>query len=60
LFRFSIVGFDVTGNSVLVEFMESGDPVWKPLLLKDGSWGAPLVDGAAFASVIENRWSCSR
>jgi dipeptidyl aminopeptidase/acylaminoacyl peptidase len=51
----SLVGFDVTGGSVLIEFIENGDPVWKPLLLKDGSWGAPLEDGAAFTAVIEAR-----
>ncbi len=51
----SMLGFDVSGDSILVQFIENGDPVWKPLLLKDGSWGAPLEKGAAFRSVIEDR-----
>ncbi len=50
-----VVGFDVSGDSILVQFVENGDPVWKPLMLKDGSWGAPLEKGAAFSSAIEDR-----
>jgi len=50
-----VVGFDVSGDSILVGFVENGDPVWKPLMLKDGSWGVPLEKGAAFRSAIEDR-----
>jgi dipeptidyl aminopeptidase/acylaminoacyl peptidase len=51
----SVLGFSDSGDSILVQFIENGDPVWKPLLLKDGSWGAPLGQGAAFRKVIEDR-----
>ena len=51
----SVLGFDSTGDSVLVEFIENGDPVWKPLLLKDGSWGPPLGQGEAFTATIVDR-----
>jgi len=51
----SVLGFNASGDSVLVEFIENGDPVWKPLLLKDGSWGPPLGDGEAFKTTIEDR-----
>jgi dipeptidyl aminopeptidase/acylaminoacyl peptidase len=51
----SVLGFSVSGDSILVQFLENGDPVWKPLMLKDGSWGAPLDKGAAFRRVIEDR-----
>jgi len=51
----SVLGFNSAGDSVLVEFIENGDPVWKPLLLKDGSWGPPLGDGEAFTATIEDR-----
>jgi dipeptidyl aminopeptidase/acylaminoacyl peptidase len=51
----SVLGFSVSGDSILVQLMENGDPVWKPLMLKDGSWGAPLEKGAAFRNVIEDR-----
>ena len=51
----SVLGFSDSGDSILVDFIENGDPIWKPLLLKDGSWGAPLDNGAAFETVIEDR-----
>jgi dipeptidyl aminopeptidase/acylaminoacyl peptidase len=51
----SVLGFSDSGDSILVRFIENGDPVWKPLMLKDGSWGAPLEKGAAFRRVIEDR-----
>jgi dienelactone hydrolase len=51
----SVLGFDASGDSVLVDFVENGDPVWKPLSLKDGVWGPPLEKGATFRSFIEDR-----
>lgn len=51
----SVLGFDTAGNSVLVQFIENGDPVWKPLSLKDGSWGAPLDRSAAFRHALRER-----
>jgi dipeptidyl aminopeptidase/acylaminoacyl peptidase len=51
----SVLGFSDAGDSILAEFIENGDPVWKPLMLKDGSWGAPLEKGAAFRRTIEDR-----
>ena len=33
----SVLGFSDSGDSILVQFIENGDPVWKPLMLKDGS-----------------------
>jgi dipeptidyl aminopeptidase/acylaminoacyl peptidase len=51
----SVLGFGVSGDVALVQFMENGDPVWKPLSLKDGSWGSPLDNGSAFQRVIEDR-----
>jgi dipeptidyl aminopeptidase/acylaminoacyl peptidase len=50
-----VLGFGTEGDSVLVQFIENGDPVWKPLSLRDGTWGAPLDRGAAFRQVIEDR-----
>jgi acetyl esterase/lipase len=53
----SIVGFSVSGDSILFRFIENGEPLWKPLLLKDGSWGAPLANGQAFRRPIVDRKS---
>jgi dienelactone hydrolase len=50
-----ILGFSANGDSIIVQFIENGDPIWKPLLLKDGSWGEPLARGAAFSIVIADR-----
>jgi dipeptidyl aminopeptidase/acylaminoacyl peptidase len=51
----SVLGFSDSGDSILVQFIENGDPVWKPLVLKDRSWGTPLEKGAAFRRVIADR-----
>lgn len=51
----SVLGFSDSGDSILVQFIENGDPVWKPLMLEDGSWGPPIENGAAFSGTIEDR-----
>jgi dienelactone hydrolase len=53
----SIVGFSAAGDSILLQFVENGEPLWKPLFLKDGSWGAPLAKGQAFRRPIVDRKS---
>jgi acetyl esterase/lipase len=53
----SVRGLSADGESIIMEFIEEGDPVWKPLHLKDGSWGEPLAKGAAFAIPIHSRKS---
>ncbi len=50
-----IVGFNLAGDAIVVRFVEDGEAVWKPLLLKDGSWGAPLANGEAFSRAIVDR-----
>jgi dienelactone hydrolase len=53
----SVVGFNAAGDSILLRFIENGEPLWRPLLLKDGSWGAPLAKGQAFRRPIVDRKS---
>jgi dipeptidyl aminopeptidase/acylaminoacyl peptidase len=53
----SMLGFSADGAALIVRFTENGDGVWKPLNLKDNTWGAPLEKGAAFSRVIEERKS---
>ncbi|SRR5579859_2863 len=50
-----LLGFSADGSALIVRFFENGDPVWKPLSLKDSTWGPPLEKGAAFGRVIEDR-----
>jgi dipeptidyl aminopeptidase/acylaminoacyl peptidase len=51
-----MIGFSATGDAIIVEFVEHGAPVWKPLLLKDNSWGEPLEHGASFGRPIEGSY----
>jgi dipeptidyl aminopeptidase/acylaminoacyl peptidase len=50
-----IVGSSVDGTVLYVRFIEEGAVVWKPLSIKDGTWGAPLANGEAFDGVIKER-----
>jgi dipeptidyl aminopeptidase/acylaminoacyl peptidase len=52
-----LLGFSADGSALIVRFVENGDGVWKPLTLKDNTWGQPLEKGAAFSHVIEDRKS---
>jgi dipeptidyl aminopeptidase/acylaminoacyl peptidase len=53
----SLLGFNRAGDAILVQFVDNGDSVWKPLNLKDDSWGAPLERGAQFRRTLEDRKS---
>jgi dipeptidyl aminopeptidase/acylaminoacyl peptidase len=50
-----MVGFSADGASIVVRFIENGDPVWKSLSLADGSWSGPISDGMYYDHVIEDR-----
>jgi dipeptidyl aminopeptidase/acylaminoacyl peptidase len=52
-----LLGFSADGASLIVRFVQNGDPIWKPLNLKDNTWGAPLDRGSSFSRVIEDRKS---
>jgi dipeptidyl aminopeptidase/acylaminoacyl peptidase len=52
-----MLGFSADGTSIIVRFVENGDPKWKLLNLKDSTWGEPLADEATYESVIEDRKS---
>jgi dipeptidyl aminopeptidase/acylaminoacyl peptidase len=53
----NVLGFSADGTAIIVCFIENGDSMWKPLYVRDGTWGAPLEKGAAFAGVLEDRKS---
>ena len=50
-----LIGFSVDGSQLIVRFVENGDGVWKPLALKDNTWGPPLGAGSEFVHVIRDR-----
>jgi acetyl esterase/lipase len=52
-----MLGFSADGSALIVRFVENGDGVWKPLALKDNTWGPALGTGAEFAHVIGDRKS---
>jgi dipeptidyl aminopeptidase/acylaminoacyl peptidase len=37
-----LLGFNADGSAIIVRFIENGSPVWKPLNLRDNTWGAPM------------------
>jgi acetyl esterase/lipase len=53
----SPVGFSANGDALIMDFLENGEHVWKPLLLKDASWGAPIDKNLTFRRVILDRKS---
>jgi dipeptidyl aminopeptidase/acylaminoacyl peptidase len=52
-----ILGFNADGSSIIAAFGVNGDWIWKPLSLKDDSWGTELDSGSTFYSVISDRKS---
>ena len=54
----SVIGFDPSGQSVVVSLVEDGHVEWKTLSLKDGSWGgafAPDKHGHALVDLHSQR-----
>jgi dipeptidyl aminopeptidase/acylaminoacyl peptidase len=52
-----MLGFTADGAGIVVEFTVDGDAQWRTLNLADKTWGAPLGEGAVFASVLADRRS---
>jgi len=36
-----LLGFSMAGDAIMVQSIDGDESLWKPLLLKDGSWGKP-------------------
>jgi dienelactone hydrolase len=51
----AVVGFSANGDSLIVSFLENGEHIWKPLSLKDASWGAPLDKNSTYGRVVLDR-----
>jgi len=51
----TVIGYTAVGDSILVQFIEDRDLIWKPLLLKDETWGTPLAKNEVYDRVIGDR-----
>jgi len=50
-----LLGFGPTADTLLLQKVEEGDPVWRLLSLKDGSIGPPMAERKTLDEPIENR-----
>ena len=50
-----LLGFGPDPGTLLVEMREDGDPVWKLLTVKDGTFGPSLAERSSLESPIEDR-----
>ena len=53
----SVLGFNSSGDSIIMRFIENGDPVWRLLSLKDQAWSPPLAKSETFSKAILDRKS---
>ncbi len=49
-----ILGFGPAGDSLLVQDIEDGDPVWRLVSLQDGKLGPPMAERAVMSEPIED------
>jgi len=50
-----LLGFGPTPGTLLMQIVEDGDPVWRQLSLKDGSFGPAMAERDSLESPIEDR-----
>jgi dipeptidyl aminopeptidase/acylaminoacyl peptidase len=50
-----LLGFGPTGDTLLVEKTEAGDPVWRLMSIKDGTLGPPMAEHMVLDEPIEDR-----
>jgi dipeptidyl aminopeptidase/acylaminoacyl peptidase len=47
-----MLGLSATGDSIVVALTESDGVVWKPLLIKDGTWGPEISQNEALTGLV--------
>ncbi|HEX9139589.1 MAG TPA: S9 family peptidase [Steroidobacteraceae bacterium] len=52
-----LLGFGPTADTVLMQFVENGDYVWKLLSMKDGTFGPPMTERRQLTAPIEDRYT---
>jgi len=50
-----LVGFNDAADRLMVQFIENGDPVRKPLMLRDASWAPPVPASETFYAYLRDR-----
>jgi cephalosporin-C deacetylase-like acetyl esterase len=50
-----LLGFGPEAGTLLMQTIEDGDPVWRLLSLKDGTFGPPMAERHLMSSPIEDR-----
>jgi dipeptidyl aminopeptidase/acylaminoacyl peptidase len=50
-----LLGFGPEPGTLLVETVENGDPEWRLLSIKDGTFGAPMAERSTLEAPIEDR-----
>jgi len=51
----SMLGFGPTPDTLLLQMIENGDPVWRLLTMKDGTLGPPMAERRVLEAPIEDR-----
>jgi dipeptidyl aminopeptidase/acylaminoacyl peptidase len=49
-----ILGLGPDGTTALIEMLQNGDPIWKLMSLKDGSWDEHMGAGRSFAHRLQD------
>lgn len=50
-----LLGFGPAGDTLVIQAIDNGEPVWKPLSLKDGTFGPPMAERRILSDPIEDR-----
>ncbi len=50
-----LLGFGPTGDTLVIQSIDNGESVWKPLSLKDGTFGPPMAERRTLSGPIEDR-----
>jgi dipeptidyl aminopeptidase/acylaminoacyl peptidase len=50
-----LLGFGPTGDALVIQAIDNGESVWKPVSLKDGTFGPPMAERKILSGPIEDR-----
>jgi len=53
----AVVGFGASPDTLIVESIENGKKLWRPITISNGTYGAPLPDDQVYRSAIYERFT---